>query len=168
MTFFANHAVPLVAKVAVFLDQAKRDESEIHDVKRTLVQDIDKIQSDGINGILCSLARIKPESLQKTYVDKDVMSTECRYFENMALLDNRNYMIFYITHRLMHYLSDQALYVRIPEQLLWHPPISRKNRRLTRILRETDVEKRSMDNAWKEISRLNEGSMNFNKDQSIY
>lgn len=105
-------AQQLLSSLAVYVQQARLDElRRVTDPIRSLADDIQRIEENGIYQILCSLqvtANYRDIPWDAT-VARGVMLLGCRAFDTQAPIDNRNYMVFYTLEKLLNQIENQAM-----------------------------------------------------------
>lgn len=111
-----ERAQNLLSKLAVYVDQAHSDESRlVLDPYRSMARNMALIQTEGIYKILCSLGLAVSKggpSWDMTVTPE--LNGECAYLgDNLARIDNRNYMIFYLLERLLRQISTMKLLTTI-------------------------------------------------------
>jgi len=113
----------------VYVEQARLDEEQhVTDSLHSFSREISAIETDGIYFILCSL-RIVAHNHNIDWdptVVRGIMLMGCRAFSNLAPIDNRNYMIFYLLDKLLDRLSSVAPSLRLERP----PTVSRPAKRV--------------------------------------
>jgi len=91
--------------LAVYVDQARRDEANISDRRVSLAPAIERIENDGIYQLLCQL-QMSAMDRRLTWdpsVARNVQLIGCA-FDAQAPRDNRNYIVFYTLEKLLRAL----------------------------------------------------------------
>jgi len=100
----------LLSSLAIYVELARRDEVDrVTDRSRSLADDIQLIEEQGIYHLLCSLhlsgALGEGASGSASWLDAAVaramVMLGCSAFEHQAPVDNRNYITFYTLDRLL-------------------------------------------------------------------
>lgn len=100
-----SEAQRLLSILAVYVEQARRDEANISDRGVSLAAAIASIEDDGIYQLLCELqmsAMDRRLGWDPT-VARNVRLIGCA-FDLQAPRDNRNYIVFYTLEKLLHAL----------------------------------------------------------------
>jgi len=100
-----TEAQRLLSILAVYVDQARRDEANISDRRVSLEPTIASIENNGIYQLLCELqmSAVDRSLNWDPTVARNVRLIGCA-FDVQAPRDNRNYIVFYTLEKLLRAL----------------------------------------------------------------
>jgi hypothetical protein len=107
---FVHQVRSLLAKLAVFVDQARRDEeSQMSSRHYSMADDIRLFEEQHLYHILCNLHVdfVNKKISLDPDISRELMQMGCRMLNNQAPIDNRNFMIFYTLERLLRTVALQ-------------------------------------------------------------
>ena len=104
-----HNARMLLSTMAVYIDQARQDEANRKgDPSLNMTPEIRLIEELGIYHLLCNLqsSYYNQQLNWENTLEQDLIDPGCRELNEMAPIDNRNYIIFYALDKLLHGLTQ--------------------------------------------------------------